>query len=216
MGEWCPGPAKVLTVFHGTSATAADAIMIMGFEGQDWDHRTRQVASHHGVDPEVLAGALDDFTASRRDRPYVSVTTNPYVASSYARRGSEVDYFLLQAVYRVQRGIKEGAHQWAREMAARAVQPVVVQLEVPWAEMSERIQRRVGHLRDVPPEHRFGARSEILLDLPVPTRWIKHCHPVAACRCWEELVCCEVCRQDLELRQEMVDAYLRWLISTER
>lgn len=193
-----------LALYHGTLKSAAEAAVDEGFQAPAVRRRLQALADRYGVPYEALAVEVGEFVWQRdRNDPYVHFATNPRLAASYARRGSEIDYFGRQAVWRLQNpttdehdpGWSRRAINWARaEVAAET--PALVRVDVPHAELPRESLRRIETMSDILGERQAAMyRGEEILLLPeVASKYTVSIELVEPCTCWRDGRQCDVCR----------------------
>ena len=194
-----------LPLYHGTLASAAEAAVASGFKSPNVRNRLKALADRYGVDYDALAVEVGEFVWHReRNDPYVHFATNPRLAASYARRGSEIDHFGLQAVWRLQNPTKgkrdrswwRHGEDWAKAEVARTHSPALVRVDVPHAELPrerlDRIETKSEILGDS--QATIYAGEEILLLPEVASKYAVSIEPVEPCTCWRDRPKCEVCR----------------------
>ena len=157
-------------------------IVARGFEPPDVEERLRSLAEHYGIEYEALKNETGEFVWNRHDHdPYVHFATNPRLASSYARRGSEIDHFGRQAIYRLRhptpdrnkRAWERAAEEWAKAEVTRTRRPAVVEIAVPRDELPSEMLERIARAETKPLEiQRVFLGEEILLSAVSASKWI--------------------------------------------
>ena len=151
-----------LPLFHGTSQETAHSVLTHGFREPVVADRLQALASRYDVTVDELAEskALAYVWHRNCSDLDVSLATSPRLAASYARRGSEINYFGLQTIFglKVARSGESaklghvGAVVWAKAEIARAQLPAVIQLAIPLGQIPEAKVEEIARLADCPPE----------------------------------------------------------------
>lgn len=146
---------------------------------------------------------VGEFVRQRANDLYVHLATNPRLAASYARRGSEIDYFGRQAVWRLQNPTTDehdpiwsrSAMKWAKNEAAHAELPALVRVEVPHTEVPNEKLRAIEKMNEVVGDRQGTIyRGEEVLLLPgVASKYAVRLEPVEPCTCWQHEGACPVC-----------------------
>jgi len=197
-----------LPLYHGTTEEAAKAVIELGFTSPDVAERLRHLARRYKVAYEALSGEVMEYVW-QRDRldPHVHCATNPRTAADFGRRGSEIDYFARQAIYRLRNPTDDernpawhvAAQRWARDEVAQTEQPVIIRLDAPHHELPGDKLESLSHtveLGPMGPEIRYLGAYFLLLP-EVASKYITAIEPVARCTCWRDGRRCDVC-EDFE------------------
>ena len=94
--------ADSIKLFHGTSRSRAEEILIDGFRVLDFEQEISSCSSKYSISSEVLSKKLYELgriAASRRDDKATCFSTNFEHASSYASRAPEIQWDCLWAIF---------------------------------------------------------------------------------------------------------------------
>lgn len=193
-----------LALYHGTTQDAAEAAVASGFRASAVEDRLRALAARYGVDYGALAVEVGEFVWQRqRHDPFVHLATNPRLAASYARRGSEIDHFARQAIWRLQHPTTDkhdpvwgrAGIEWAQAEVARAQVSVVVRVVVPHTELPadklKTLEKMCELLGGSQGATYLG--EEVLLLPAVASRYVAGIDEVEPCACWRDGKC-DVCQ----------------------
>lgn len=175
--------ADPVLLFHGTTKSAAEAIVAGGFRPPDvaWLQR---LAEKYGVEYEALAAesSVDYVWHRSKINDYVvHLSTHREMAAEYARRGSEIDHYGLWAIYFLRhpsspkkgKGWWRSAQEFAKAEAARIDELALVRLEVPRLELSASNLEKVDHAKRCAELLQDAFIGEVvLLEPDEASRWI--------------------------------------------
>jgi hypothetical protein len=199
-----------LPLFHGTLKPAAEEALSTGFKIVPVGDRMQALADRYGVDYAALAAEVGPFVWQRdRDDRSIYFTTNPRNAASFARRGSEIEYFGRQAIWRLQNS-RDGTNdwlwsrlavEWAKAEVARGEKPVIVRAEVPQAVLPPEKIEGLSRMLEYGPSGQTGYLGEdFLLSPEVASRYAVRLEEVDPCTCWSDGRICDVCRDSERVR----------------
>jgi hypothetical protein len=197
-----------MRLFHGTTEDAARAIIETGFEAPDAHKRVEEIARRYSVDLATLEAdkAVSQLLRWRGHQHGVHFATTPGLASSYARRGSEIDYLARQGIYRLQRPKPGGqgrvwtqqADEWARAEVSRSFNPALVEIVVARTDLPagqlDKIER-AEIIHQLFSESTLGSFTgvEVILSAEFSSRWIVGMRLVERCTCWRDGRACSIC-----------------------
>jgi hypothetical protein len=184
-------------LYHGTPRASGEAMLREGARPVDARAEVASVADEYGVSFDALWSRMGHVWGKGREGdPRVYLSSNREHAARYARRGSEVAYFALRAVY----ALRESVHPetrptdiWAKGEAARRHEPVVIHAQVPWSALPERSAKTLIEIRALPRRIVATWCEEVVLP-ELPVEWIVELILVAPCTCWQDGRPCPACR----------------------
>lgn len=196
-------------LFHGTTEDAARAIVESGFEPPDADKRVKEIARRYSValDSLLAEKAIGELLKWRGPQRWVHLATTPGLASSFARRGSEIDHLAMQSIYRLQHPEPRGQSrpdqdrevEWAKAEVSRSFNPALVEIVVPRTQLPartleqiERVETQHQRLLDIDPSFPFRGH-DVPLPVELASRWIVGMRLVEPCTCWRDGRPCSTC-----------------------
>jgi hypothetical protein len=194
-----------LPLYHGTTGSSAETVVATGFAAPDVATRLRNLANLYEIDFDTLVTEIGEFVWHRdRHDPHIHFATNPRLAASYARRGSEIDYFARQAIWRLRNPTTDKhdpswsrrGMEWAKSEVARNELPALVRANVPLAELSAEKVKGIEDVIEVLGESQGPVYhgEEFLLLPDVASKYIFGIELVKPCTCWRDKAPCHPCR----------------------
>jgi hypothetical protein len=200
-------------LFHGTSLRAAKRIATNGFEVLDLEKLVSDLETRCGVAPGTAfdndLGYLQGYARHRVEYGDIYFTTGWRDAAIYARQGSEIEYWALQAISRFFCGDDEdAAAAWV--LSHRSHQPAVITVRATLEEYSKYAPPELGPLTaSLWPEpgsfeHLIEVVHERQFTGPLPAAWVATIEVLGACACDSSfgrgrLEHCSVCPSEAQL-----------------